>query len=83
MMGLGEKAKLFPFSHFPSHYSPLALLACVGLRKLVEQAGIYEPFCVGCQSSLLDARSIKGNLFFAIPVEDIRFMEHTSTSKRQ
>ena len=33
VIGLGEKAKLFPFSLFLSHYSPLALLACLGLRK--------------------------------------------------
>ena len=54
MIGLGEKAKLFPFSLFLSHYSPLALLACLGLRKaLWSRQAFISLFVVGCPESFV------------------------------
>ena len=66
MIGLGEKAKLFPFSLFLSHYSPLALLACLGLRKALWSRQAFISLFVLVALNPLLGLSTEGNLRFKI-----------------
>ena len=66
MIGLEEKAKLFPFSLFLSHYSPLALLACLGLRKALWSRQAFISLFVLVALNPLLGLSTDGNLRFKI-----------------